>query len=62
LSKVKASLRRLSNYKGWVGCHKATGNPPDWAKPITPHKIKKRLTGINKEEAHDVIINVYIYP
>ncbi len=25
LSKVKVSLKRLSNYKGWVGCHRATG-------------------------------------
>ena len=23
-----------------VGCHRATGNPPGRAKPITPHKIK----------------------
>jgi hypothetical protein len=40
LSKVKASLRRLSNYKGWVGCHRAAGNLPGRAKPTTPQKIK----------------------
>ncbi|HMK77869.1 MAG TPA: hypothetical protein VK568_17055, partial [Thermodesulfobacteriota bacterium] len=45
----KASLRRLSNDKGWVGCGRATGNPPGRIKPIPPEKIKKHLTGINKE-------------
>jgi hypothetical protein len=36
-------------YKGWVGCHKATGNPPGRIKPLVPYKDKKHLTGINKE-------------
>ena len=45
----KELIEQRINYKGWVGCHRATGDPPNRVKNYEALKDKKHLTGINKE-------------